>query len=231
MTTKKKPPEAAQGRYFALPHGVLDSAAWVRCSPSARALLLEVCRQHTGANNGALHLARAWVESRGWTRPATVRKLADELLKNRLLVQTRHGGLRNGSHQYALSWLPITNFFGLDLTARDYAKGAYLLPPLMPIADRKTKIGRTPHVLGKASARTPHVLEVKPPRTPHVLKTALSDTSPRTPHVHNEYNHSPPLHSFAALAGAGWILKGWRIPTAGKFLPISVLRYAHPLRA
>jgi hypothetical protein len=208
---KKKPLEAAQGRYFALPHNVLDSDAWKRTSPPARALLLELCRQHTGANNGALHLARAWVEKRGWSRPATVRKLSDELLQNRLLIQTRHGGLNNGAHQYALTWLPITNFVGIDLTSREYAPGQYLLPPLpaRPACEKKQN-SRTPHVLEKQLLRTPHVLEGEAPRTPHVLKTGVLGTSPRTPHVHNEYNQYIP--GFDGLIRRGWAFVGWRKP-------------------
>jgi hypothetical protein len=222
MKRRQKPLEAPDGRYFALPHGVLDSDAWKCTSPPARALLMDICRQHSGTNNGALHLARTWVEARGWARPATVRKLVDELIQNRLIVQTRHGGLRNGAHQYALSWLPITNFVGLDVTSRDYAKGAYLLPPLPPKNARATKNGRTPHVLEKPVLRTPSVLEAKRPRTPSVLKTVLFGTSPRTPSVHNEYNHSP-LRNVAAFLGAGWTFAGWRIPPdAGR--TVSVFR-------
>jgi len=203
MSTKnhtKRPPEAAQGRYFALPHNVLDSDAWRRCSPHARALLMDLCRQHSGSNNGCLHLSRSWIEARGWTRPATTKRLIDELIENRLIVQTRHGGLRNGSHQYALSWLAISNFVGLEVTARDYHPGAYLLPPIPPRpAPGKNQNGRTPHVLEKAAARTPHVLEAKHPRTPHVPKSSVSGKSPRTPHVHHEYNQSMP----AQIQGRG----------------------------
>jgi hypothetical protein len=185
MAKPKKPLEAPGGRFFALPHAVLDSEAWRGCSAPARALLMEVCRQHTGSNNGHLHLARTWMESRGWNRPATVIKLRHELERRRLLVQTRHGGLNNGAHRFALTWLPVSNFTGLDITARDYHPGAYLLAP-MPEPDKKQN-ARTPHVLEKQSTRTPHVLAAKRPRTPHVRKKAISETSPRTPHVHNEY--------------------------------------------
>ena len=163
MAKPKKPLEAPGGRFFALPHAVLDSEAWRGCSAPARALLMEVCRQHTGSNNGHLHLARTWMESRGWNRPATVIKLRHELERRRLLVQTRHGGLNNGAHRFALTWLPVSNFTGLDITARDYHPGAYLLAP-MPEPDKKQNA-----------------------RTPHVRKKAISETSPRTPHVHNEY--------------------------------------------
>lgn len=208
MAKSKKPLEAAQGRYFAIPHALLDSDAWKRTSPTARALLLELCRQHTGSNNGALHLARAWVEARGWSRPATVRKLADELLQNRLIVQTRSGGLNNGAHQYALTWLPITNFVGLKITSREYAPGAYLLPPLPPpVRERKQK-GRTPYVLDKPNSRTPSVLDDTLPRTPSVRETVVLGASPRTPSVHNEYNQSPP--AFGSLLNRGWMFVGWR---------------------
>ena len=180
----KKPLEAPTGHYFALPHAVLDSDAWKGCSPAARALLTELCRQHSGTNNGRLHLARSWIELRGWTRPATVRKLKDELIQRRLIVQTKHGGLNAGAHQFALTWLPVSNFAGLDITAREYHPGAYLLKAIG--APEQKQKGRTPHVLGKAAARTPHVLEAESPRTPHVREMGILGTSPRTPHVHNE---------------------------------------------
>ena len=188
MSTNKKrqkPPEAAQGRYFALPHAVLDSTAWIDCSPHAKALLLELCRQHTGSNNGHLHLCREWLASRGWRRPATVNKLRDELLSLRLILQTRHGGLNNGPHWFALTWLQITDFVDLNITPRDYHPGLYLLAPLPKRV--KEKKGCTPHVRAKAATRTPHVREKERARTPHVRENALLSDSPRTPHVHNEY--------------------------------------------
>ena len=103
----KRPPEAPSGPFFALPHSVLDSGAWIACSPAAKALLMELCRQHNGRNNGHLHLSRTWLAPRGWGRPATVNKLRNELISMRLIIQTRHGGLNNGSHWFALTWLPI----------------------------------------------------------------------------------------------------------------------------
>lgn len=193
MSTSKKrqkPPEAAQGRYFALPHSVLDSQAWIDCSPHGKALLLELCRQHTGINNGHLHLSRVWLAPRGWSRPATVNKLRDELLSLRLILQTRHGGLNNGSHWFALTWLPITNYADLNITPREYHQGLYLLTPLPKRL--KEKKGCTPHVRAKAATRTPHVRDEDKARTPHVREKALLTDSARTPHVHNEYIPIPP---------------------------------------
>ncbi|SHM20013.1 hypothetical protein SAMN05216428_1174 [Nitrosospira sp. Nsp11] len=208
----KKRPEAPSGGFFALPYNILDSDAWKRCSPPARALLMELCRQHNGLNNGHLHLSRSWLESRGWNRPATVRKLRDELAQNRLILQTRHGGLNNGSHWFALTWLAISNFAELDITSRDYHPGAYLLSPLSK--EHKTeKKGWTPHVLDKASARTPHVRGDVSPRTPHVRENPLFDDPPRTPHVHNVYNQYIPASAVAlsGLVGSGSAASGRRL--------------------
>ena len=179
----KKAPERPSGQFVALPHSVLDSTAWKASSGPARALLIDLCRQINGRNNGHLHFARSWIVARGWNRPASVKKLRDELIRNRLIVQARHGGLNNGAHQYAVTWLPITDYTGIDLTPADYHPGAYMLAPL-PMPEKKQK-GRTPHVLAKHSARTPHVLGGEPPRTPHVREMADFTPSPRTPHVHN----------------------------------------------
>mgnify|MGYP001126271933 CR=1 FL=1 len=193
----KRPPEAPSGPFFALPHSVLDSEAWKRCSPHARALLMELCRQHNGRNNGHLHLSRTWLAPRGWKRPITVNKLRDELIENQLILKTRHGGLNNGTHWFALTWLPITDFadFNLDVKGpRDYHPGAYHLPPI-PQQHKKEKKGCTPHVRAKAAARTPHVHEEESPRTPHVREKALLSDSPRTPHVHNVYNQYYPQQS------------------------------------
>lgn len=200
MTNKrsKKPLEAAHGRYFALPHAVLDSEAWIASSPHAKALLMELCRQHTGSNNGRLHLSRAWLAPRGWGRPATVNKLRDELLRVRLILQTRHGGLNNGAHWFALTWLHVTNFVDLDITAQTYHPGLYLLAPLSQKHKEEQK-GCTPHVRAKAATRTPHVHEEKGPRTPHVREKAVFKNSTRTPHVHNEYRPIPTVENIVEV--------------------------------
>jgi hypothetical protein len=200
----QKPPESAQGRYFALPHTVLDSQAWIDCSPPAKALLLELCRQHTGSNNGRLHLSRTWLTPRGWGRPATVNKLRDELLSLRLILQTRHGGLNNGSNWFALTWLKITNFVDLNISQQEYHPGAYLLPPSSQ-KHKTEKKGCTPYVRAKPSTRTPYVREEEGPRTPYVRESGVLSDSARTPYVHNEYIPIPPadFNSPPVPAGAG----------------------------
>lgn len=49
--SKKKPTESVTGRYFALPHAVLDSVAYVGAGFSTKALLMDMAR----ANLNILH--------------------------------------------------------------------------------------------------------------------------------------------------------------------------------
>lgn len=120
---RNAPAEAVSGRYAPIPHSLLDSPAFQACGHMAKALLLELVRQHNGSDNGHLRLSRTWLAARGWKCVASIASARDELLRNRLIVQTRHGGLRNGSHCYALTWLAVTNYAGLDIGPQDYYPG------------------------------------------------------------------------------------------------------------
>lgn len=181
---------------------MLDSQAWIDCSAPAKALLLELCRQHNGSSNGRLHLSRAWLAPRGWSRPATVNKLRDELLSLRLILQTRHGGLNNGAHWFALTWLQVTNFVDLNITAHDYHPGAYLLSPLPKRL--KEKKGCTPYVRANPATRTPYVRDEDEARTPYVREKAVLSGSARTPYVHNEYIPIPlPEDTFSQERSTG----------------------------
>lgn len=134
------PAEVVSGRYAPLPFSVLDSPTFQACSPLAKALIFELMRQHTGRNNGHIRLSQSWLTARGWCI-ASLYRARDELLHYRLIVQTRHGGLRNGSHLYAMTWLAVTDFVGLDIGPHQYRPGAYLLPvptPFQP-APKKAK--------------------------------------------------------------------------------------------
>lgn len=138
---KKKPPEATIGSYTPVPHAVLDCAAMMGASHTARSLLFELLRQHNGRNNGHLQCATSWLRRRGWLSVDTVIRARKELVKRGLLVQTRHGGLNNGPSQFALSWLPVSDFSGLDISSREYHPGAWrnldplpVLPKLIPLS-------------------------------------------------------------------------------------------------
>jgi hypothetical protein len=125
MAKRRRPLEAVTGPYVAMPHAILDSAAYRGASHAACALLVEVARQLNGSNNGHLQLTTGWLRKRGWSSADTVQRAKQELLERRLMVQTRQGGLNIGASQFAVTWLPITNYTGLDLRPQEYHPGAW----------------------------------------------------------------------------------------------------------
>ena len=133
---KPKRPELISGGYSSIPWSVLDSKAFMGASDKAKSLLHALMRQHDGKNNGHLHLAKKWLSQHGWTCDENNRKATNELLERGLIIQTRWGGLNAGPNQYALTWHDITNYVGLDITAKGYQRGAYALCDLPPTKRR-----------------------------------------------------------------------------------------------
>jgi hypothetical protein len=130
-------PESISGGYATIPWVVIDSASFKGASDKAKALLFALMRQHNGSNNGHLHLAKQWLYNQGWTCHENNSKARNELIDRGLVVQTKWGGLNMGPDLFALTWHDISNYVGLDITSKSYAKGAYHLCNLPPTARRK----------------------------------------------------------------------------------------------
>lgn len=137
MPKRKKVPETINGQILAIPRAVKRSSSYISCSPLARALLIELADQHNGSNNGHLNLSYAHLSKHGFKSKDQIAKGRDELIKNNLIVQTRQGGLpvRNagtttfgGASWFALTWLHIHNFVGLDISTSDYKPGVWSTP-------------------------------------------------------------------------------------------------------
>lgn len=125
--------EQVAGRFAALPHAVMDSTAFMGASYSARSLLLELVRQHTGKNNGHFQLATGWLRRRGWKSSDMVQRAKAEVMTRQLAIKTRLGGLNAGPDLWAVTWLPISDYAGLtEVSAQTYHPGAwhFLNPPL-----------------------------------------------------------------------------------------------------
>lgn len=133
---QKRPVEAIGGLYSAIPHAVLDGAAFKGASHPAKALLFELMRQHTGGNNGHLHLSFSWLQRRGWKSRDVIQRAREELIERGLLIQTRQGGLNIGASRYALTWLHISNYVGLEIERKDYHPGAWGFLDDLPIAHK-----------------------------------------------------------------------------------------------
>jgi hypothetical protein len=134
---KLQRPESISGGYSSIPWSVMDSVSFMGASDKAKALLFALMRQHNGQNNGHLHLAKKWLYKQGWTCDENNRKACHELIERGLIIQTQLGGLNMGANLYALTWYDISNYVGLDITAKGYQRGAYTLCKLPPTPRRK----------------------------------------------------------------------------------------------
>lgn len=141
--------------YVGIPISVLNSVAFMAASHTARSLLFEVMRQHNGRNNGHMHITLSWLKRRGWNSSDTITEAKKELIQRGLIVQTQQGG-RTKPSLFALTWLPIMNFVGLDMLPRDYRRGAYALMDGMTIEasrDATRKKTKPPRGAGSSAKR------------------------------------------------------------------------------
>lgn len=127
MKNKTKRPQRVAGGYTPLPWAVIDSVAYRGCSHTAKSLLIEIARQHDGYNNGHLQLSYPWLRSRGWSSNSVVQRARKNLEDRELIVCTRKGGFGIGPSRYAITWLGINNFQGLDISPNGYRQGAWTL--------------------------------------------------------------------------------------------------------
>lgn len=149
---QKRPVEAISGLYGAVPHAVMDSTAFKGASYPAKALLFDLIRQHSGSNNGHLHLSFSWLANRGWKSRDVIQRARAELIERGLLIRTRQGGLNIGASRYALTWLHVSNYVGLEIERKDYHPGAWGFMDDLPIA-KKNAITSPPAGKGNPASR------------------------------------------------------------------------------
>jgi hypothetical protein len=99
------------GSFTALPHSIFRStphknAPTAVLSKTALALLVDICQQLNGSNNGNLSAAPKILQAYGWRSRGTVDDSLVELVALGFLVQTRQGG-RNPCSLYAVTWRGI----------------------------------------------------------------------------------------------------------------------------
>jgi hypothetical protein len=181
--SKRKPIEAVSGSYTPIPHAVLDCCALVGASPRAKALLLDMLRQHNGRNNGHLQLTRTWLKGRGWTSTDQLQKAKTELLDRGLILKTKMGDLRNGPDWYALTWLPISDFSGLDIKPTSYYPGHWRLMDSPDVVGSKNCESGTASRNNTVPSYGTESASLVPPRG---TKTVVSTALPVPPHGNNE---------------------------------------------
>ena len=105
MTRNRHKGNRLDFRFFAVARDVIEHPAFLRLSPHAKALLLDLGAQYRGDNNGDLSCAWKLMKPRGWRSEATLHKAKHELLDGGFMFEARKGRRPNVCGLYALTWL------------------------------------------------------------------------------------------------------------------------------
>lgn len=89
-----------------LPHDVTDSDAFKSLSAHAVKLLIDICQQYYGCNNGDFTVAWSYMRKRGWKSRDTLGRKLKELIDAGFIEQTRQGG-KHQCNLYAMTWEAI----------------------------------------------------------------------------------------------------------------------------
>ncbi len=129
-------------------------------------------------------MAAPWMKKRGWTSNDVLHRAKLELIERGLIIQTRQGGLNAGANRYAMTWLDISNYVGLDIQSKHYHPGAWRS------MDNLAVIGK--HKLNSAlrcGAAPPDGVAEPLAAPPHGAKTTFSGATTAPSNGNNEYTH------------------------------------------
>ncbi|MES2000348.1 MAG: hypothetical protein V4446_13640 [Pseudomonadota bacterium] len=199
MSRQKKPLEAVSGTYSAIPHAVLDSVAFTGASHPAKALLIDLVRQLNGRNNGRLQLSDKWLKGRGWTSKAVTFSAKRALLERKLIMLAKQGGLNHGASWYLVTWLAVSNFEGLDITAMDYHPGAWSFMDKLPLPKNASAVPSN-GVVKHSTAPRDGVAKLST-TPPDGAREALLKGSTTPPDGDNVYHQYPPVKSSRPIVG------------------------------
>lgn len=151
----KKPLENFTGGFSRIPHAVMDSEAFMGLTDHGKSLLFALMRQVNGSNNGRLQLTNKWLAAQGWRSISMNKQSTAELIDRGLIVTTRLGGLNAGCNWYTVTWLPISNFVGLDISADKYKQGCWADCKLPPTGRRKPPLQKQKKPSGSRNSTVP----------------------------------------------------------------------------
>ncbi len=94
------------GTFAKIPTNVLQSDQYAQLQPRAAKLLLDLCGQYNGINNGKFCCTWSVMSKRGWNSSATLNQARRDLLLHQFIVTTRYGH-RHLASLYAVTFLAI----------------------------------------------------------------------------------------------------------------------------
>lgn len=118
-TTRKKTKGRSEGgRFTGIPHAVMKNADYLKLTPNAIRLLLELSLQYNSHNNGNLTAAWSVMRERGFKNQNTLGDALACLIKLGFIVRTREGRFCNPGKRcalYAITWQRIDECPGKQL--------------------------------------------------------------------------------------------------------------------
>ncbi|MGG4776064.1 hypothetical protein ACLO87_15670 [Paenalcaligenes sp. Me52] len=127
MTRRKRSDYPIGGRFCALPHKVMDCAAFVSLSGAATRLLLEILRTYNGNNNGQMYVTLGALKGRGWNSGDVFTRARQELQDKGFIQMTRLPLMPRRGAWFGLTWRPLDYTPEMDLKPVDFLKDAFLL--------------------------------------------------------------------------------------------------------
>ena len=122
MARKQRDSKRDGGRFLALPHDVVNSAAYRALSHVARSLLIDIAMQYSRYNNGKLTACMKYLRPLGWNSADTITRAKADLLASGLLIETRKGARPNKAGWYMLAWHDLDIATGLDSQPETYER-------------------------------------------------------------------------------------------------------------
>ena len=103
--------------FVRIPHHVINHEHFRSLSTRATKLLIDLLAQYRGYNNGDLAATLKMMRERGWNSSDQLHKAKNELVKTRVIIVTRQGGI-NKCSLYAVTWFQIDECNGkLDVAS------------------------------------------------------------------------------------------------------------------
>ena len=107
------------GGFAGVPRIVMDHTSYKSLSGGAVKMLLELCRQYKGKNNGDLTAAFSVLKQQGFNSKDTIRRAIAELIDANLIIEVREGRFTNPGGRcalYAITWQPVNECLGKCLS-------------------------------------------------------------------------------------------------------------------
>lgn len=140
-----------QYAFVSIPIAVLRHPEYIALPDAAKALMMDLCEQYTGGNNGRLTPAWTAMQRRGWRSRVTLIQAKKSLLNTAFCIQTRKGKAPQTAEWVGFTWWkinyhrtmeidpalwPYLNFQSIDQARIDPNEGREKLSPVVQKLNR-----------------------------------------------------------------------------------------------